>query len=98
MVILSWTRAAHEERRLAIPSALLLVVREQIACDSDLQTKPSAPTEASRGFGVAAPRIEMNWSLVGSAQQYHGSLRNGTAAGVVGTRSPGASRSAATWA
>src|SRR4029077_1416056 len=40
------------------------------------QTKPSALATAFFTSGFGAP-METNWSRVGSAQQYHGSLRNG---------------------
>src|SRR5204863_5614066 len=41
------------------------------------QTKPSALATAFFASGFGAP-METNWSRVGSAQQYQGSLRNGT--------------------
>src|SRR2546430_2957477 len=43
------------------------------------QTKPSALATAFFASGFGAP-METNWSGVGSAQQYQGSLRNGTPA------------------
>src|SRR5437016_13835441 len=43
------------------------------------QTKPSALATAFFASGFGAP-METNWSRVGSAQQYQGSLRNGTPA------------------
>src|SRR5437870_13133659 len=43
------------------------------------QTKPPALTTALFTGGFGAP-METNWSRVGSAQQYQGSLRNGTPA------------------
>src|SRR5262245_2945941 len=47
---------------------------EKLACD---QTKLSAVIAGTTAFLATLP-METNWSLVGSAQQYHGSLKNGT--------------------
>ena len=49
------------------------------------QTKPSLDIVAVTAAGFGFP-MEINWSLVGSAQQYHGSLRNGTARGSTAQR------------
>src|SRR6266550_4418456 len=62
------------------------------------QTKPSALATAFFARGFWAP-METNWSRVGSAQQYQGSLRNGTPAwDRVGGLIFGADNPAAAWA
>src|SRR5207249_11349863 len=62
------------------------------------QTKPPALTTAFFVSGFGAP-MATNWSRVGSAQQYQGSLRNGTPAwDRVGGLIFGADNPAAAWA
>src|SRR5262249_27921488 len=67
-------------------------------------TNPSAAANGSRGCGgccgafAATAPIDTSCSVVGSAQQYQGSLRNGTAAAECIVGNTGGSIPAARWA